>query len=383
MSEMRPETGAAAAGGEEGAKNVSLVRLLRTVSKVGGSDIHLKAAESPRIRLKGVLQVMKVPALSSDEIESLLMPLLSEEHRERFARTGGVDFAVDVTGADRYRINLFKQRGKTSMAARRVNRNIPLFEKLNLPASLLKIADFPDGLVLLAGATGSGKSTTIASIIQRINEQRSCHIVTIEDPIEYMFEDAKAIINQREIGIDVPAFDIALKHLMRQDPDVVLVGEMRDRETFAAAIQAAQTGHLVFSTIHANSAAQTIGRILDLFPPDQRNNVRQNLVFTLRVIVCQMLMPSIQPEIGRVPAVEVMFSNAAVKRSIHEGKDENLKTIIQSCSGEGMQDFTESLAQHVKKELISHEVAYEYAPNLEELKMRLKGIDLTRGGILA
>lgn len=369
--------------GEEASSKISLVRLLRTVSKVGGSDLHLKDGIAPRIRLKGVLQVMKVPELNSEQIEGLLMPVLSEEHRERFHRAGSVDFALDVAGADRYRVNLFKQRGKTSMVARRVNRNIPQFEKLNLPPSLLRIADFPDGLVLLAGATGSGKSTTIASIIQKVNEARACHIVTIEDPIEYVYEDAKAIVNQREIGIDVPAFDIALKALMREDPDVVLIGEMRDRETFQAAIQAAQTGHLVFSTIHANSAPQTIGRILDLFPPDQRNNVRQNLVFTLRVIVCQILLPGCQPEIPRVPGVDIMFSNAAVKRSIHEGKDENLKTIIENCAGEGMQSFTESLKSLVERDLISHETAYEYAPNLEELKMRLKGINFNRGGMLA
>ena len=369
--------------GEDLGQKVSLVRLLRTTSKVGGSDLHLKADESPRIRLKGVLQIMKVPPLSSDDIESLLMPLLSEEHKERFVRTGSVDFAADVAGADRYRINLFKQRGKTGMVARRVNRNIPLFEKLNLPPALLKIADFPDGLVLLAGATGSGKSTTIASIIQRINEHRSCHIVTIEDPIEYVYTDAKSLINQREIGIDVPQFDLALKALMRQDPDVVLIGEMRDRETFAAAIQAAQTGHLVFSTIHANSAAQTISRILDLFPPDQRANVRQNLVFTLRVIICQMLLPGCQAEHPRVPSCEIMFSNPSVRRSIGESKDENLKTIIRSCKNEGMQDFTESLRSLVDKQLITHETAYEYAPNIEELKMRLKGIEFKDSAMLS
>jgi twitching motility protein PilT len=267
------------------------------------------------------------------------------------------------------------------MVARRVNRNIPPFEKLNLPPALLRIADFPDGLVLLAGATGSGKSTTIASIIQKINEQRSCHIVTIEDPIEYVYEDAKSIVNQREIGIDVPAFDLALKALMRQDPDVVLIGEMRDRETFAAAIQAAQTGHLVFSTIHANSAAQTVGRILDLFPPEQRQNVRQNLVFTLRSIICQMLLPGCQPTAPRVPAVDVLFANPSVKRSIAEGKDENLKIIIESCVNEGMISFTGCLKELVDKELITHETAYEYAPSIEELKMRLKGVKVNTGGL--
>jgi len=236
--------------------------------------------------------------------------------------------------------------------------------------------------VLLAGITGSGKSTTIAAMIDYINERYPVHIVTIEDPIEYLFTDKKACINQREIGIDVEDFHSALKYLMREDPDVVLIGEMRDQETFSAALHAAETGHLVFGTIHASSAAQTISRLLDLFPEGSRRLVRQSLEFNLQAIICQKLIPSIKAGLPLVPAVEIMISNPAIRKLIREERDNEIIDVIRASYDAGMIDFTEHLRQLVVNGFIDHQTAYEAAPNPDELRMALKGIRAASVGIL-
>jgi len=247
---------------------------------------------------------------------------------------------------------------------------------------VLKIAETGQGLVLVVGPTGCGKSTTIASMIDHINQTRSCHIISIEDPIEYLFKDGKAIISQRAIGIDVKNYDQALRYLMRQDPDVVFIGEMRDAETVQAGTRAAETGHLVFGTLHSANASQTIQRLLDLFPPNERDLVRQTLSLTIKAIVSQILLPCVKEGVDRIPAVEILLANPIAKRLIAEEREADLPSVIQSCQDEGMQDFTYSLCELIKNGSIDPRDAYQYAPNAEQLKMALKGVKTTASRIL-
>src|SRR5271156_2357121 len=288
-------------------------KLFRMVMKFKGSDLHLKVGLAPAMRLAGVLRTMQLPPLSTNDMERLMFPLLSERQKLILEETGGVDFAhiiFEPNGDEtRFRVNLFRQRGRLSLVARRVNTSIPDFEGLGLPQVMGEIASHDQGIVILAGVTGSGKSTTIAAMLNYVNSRERCHIVTIEDPIEFTFKDDKCIINQREVGIDVIDWDTALKHAVRQDPDIILVGEMRDRETFNAAMHAAETGPLVFGTIHASTAPSTISRILDLFPKDMHAAMRTNLAFNLKAIVAQKLLQTTKDWAAskgqsRVPLVE-------------------------------------------------------------------------------
>jgi twitching motility protein PilT len=307
---------------------------------------------------------------------------MDAKQRAAFEEIGSVDVAYEVPGGDRYRVNIYRQRGNIALAIRRVTREIPDFQKLHLPPAIGQIAEQNQGLVLLAGATGSGKSTTIASMLQHINRTRRCHIVCIEDPIEYLFEDDKALFSQREIGIDVANFDLALKYLMREDPDIVLIGELRDRDTFQAALQAAETGHLVFGTVHASDAPGTIARVLHLFPSDVRNAYRQTLAANLRAIICQKLIPSIREDVDRVPAVEILRAIPTVRQLITEDRDSDLSEVIRSNEKDGMQSFTRSLLNLIESNLIDPRIAYEVAPKVEELKMLMKGISTGGGGLV-
>jgi twitching motility protein PilT len=272
--------------------------------------------------------------------------------------------------------------GHMGMVARRVSSWIPDFEGLHLPPSIENLCTYDQGMVLLAGITGSGKSTTIASMLNWINRRYRKHILTLEDPIEFVFSEEKCLINQREIGLDVADFEVGMKHAVREDPDVILVGEMRDKETFMTAIHAAETGHLVFGTIHASSAATTIGRILDLFPNDMHSALRSAIAFNVRGIVAQKLLKSIKPGVGRVPTVEIMNFTSTVKKLVLEEEDEKLGDAIRIGAEDGMQDFTQSLKKMVDEQLIDRAVALEVAPSREALKMALKGIDVSQGGIL-
>ena len=377
MAELQP---VASSGQREG--EPELHKYFRAMSKQNASDLHLKAGTPPHIRLRTRLHAAKRDALSGEEIAAMAREILTEEQWAYFEKHGSLDVAEELPGSDRFRINIFRQRGEISLAARRVSRDIPGFEELNLPTQVGRIPELHAGLALLAGITGSGKSTTIAAMLEHINQNRACHIVTIEDPIEYLYVDKKALVNQREVGIDVPDFEFALKHLMREDPDVVLVGEMRDRETFQAALQAAETGHLVFGTIHASGAASTIGRILDLFPPESRNLARQSLAFNLRAVLCQKLLPCLAEGIERVPAVEILLINPSARKMIEEGRDAELEEVILSGEHEGMQDFNKSLLDLIERDYIDPKVAYEVSPKPEELKMRLKGISSSRAGLM-
>jgi twitching motility protein PilT len=365
------------------AKEPEINKLFRTVMKYEASDLHIKVGLPPMMRLRGVIRQMEMKPLTQVDMERLVFPILDQRLMKILEDTGGCDFA-HVVGDDecRFRVNLFKQRGHLSIAARRVNNVVPTFEQLNLPPSIEKLCKFDQGMIILAGVTGSGKSTTIAAMLDWINARERIHILTIEDPIEYMFTDKKAVINQREIGMDVVDWSTALKHAVREDPDVMLVGEMRDRDTFEAGINAAETGHLVFGTIHANSAPSTLGRILDLFPADMHAAIRQSLAFNLKAIVAQKLLPSLKPGVHRVPTNEIMILNPTIRELIIKAEDKKLPDAIRIGFLEGMLDFTESLTQLVQNGLVERSVALEVAPNPEALKMALKGIKVATPGIL-
>ena len=366
-------------------------KLFRMCMKHKGSDLHLKVGLPPAMRLAGQLRQMQLPALTAADMERLMFPLLTAKQKQILEEEGGVDYAHilrDEEGNEtRFRVNLFKARGALALVARRVNNFIPNFEQLGLPPILAEITKEDTGIIILAGVTGSGKSTTIASMLQYVNENERCHILTIEDPIEYTYKDAKSIVNQREIGIDVLDWNIALKHAVREDPDIILVGEMRDQDTFLAALHAAETGHLVFGTIHASSAPSTISRILDLFPQEMHPAMRQNLAFNLKAVVAQKLLRTTKDwaeKTGatRIPTCEIMRSNPTVRKLILAEEDSKLSDAIRIGQDEGMMDFTESLRQLVLAEKIERSTAFEVAPSPDALKMALKGIQVAAPGIL-
>jgi twitching motility protein PilT len=356
-------------------------KLFRMVMKMEGSDLHLKVGLPPMMRLKGDIRRMEMRPLTQEDMERLLLPNLKEKHRKILEDEGGVDFSYVIGNQEcRFRVSLFKQRSQLSLVARRVNSTIPKFADLGLPESIAKLCVYPEGLVILAGVTGSGKSTTIASMLDYIAEREPLHMLTIEDPIEFTFIDKKAYFNQREIGLDCVGWHKALKDAVRQDPDVILIGELRDIETFEAAVHAAETGHLVFGTIHASSAATTINRILDLFPPEKHAAIRQALANNLKAVVAQKLVKGLKK--GRVPTNEIMIVNPIVKKLLSEGEDAKINDAIKMCYLEGMVDFTENLRQLVDRGDIDKATAMEVAPNPEQLKMALKGIKVATPGIL-
>ena len=369
------------------AKKVDLEidKLFRAIVKLEGSDLHLKVGRAPIVRVHGTLKPMSRGPIDDEEMVRLCFPMLNDRNRKIFDETGGADFAysLEVDGKPwRFRVNLLQQLGHVGMVARRVNQWIPDFEGLNLPPIMVDLCKYHQGMVLLAGVTGSGKSTTIASMLNWINQNYRKHILTLEDPIEFVFTEDKCLINQREVGLDVKDFGIGMKHAVREDPDVMLVGEMRDEETFMTAIHAAETGHLVFGTIHASTAPSTIGRILDLFPQSMHNALRSAIAMNMKAIVAQKLLPSIKEGVGRVPTVEIMTFNSTVRKLILEERDEKLPDAIRMCEKEGMQDFTMSLKDLVDKTLIDRATAFEVAPNVEALKMALKGINVSQPGIM-
>jgi twitching motility protein PilT len=358
-------------------------KLFRMVMKHEGSDLHLKVGLPPMMRLRGDIRRADMRPLTQDDMERLLLPLLNERQRRILDEEGGVDFSY-VVGQDecRFRVSLFKQRNRLSLVSRRVNNVIPTFEKLGLPPSIEKLCHFDQGMIIFAGVTGSGKTTSIASMLDYINEREPLHILTIEDPIEFTYTDKKSVVNQREIGLDVKDWQKALKDAVRQDPDVILVGELRDRDTFEAGINAAETGHLVFGTIHASSASSTLGRILDLFPPDMHRAIRMSLVFNLKAVVAQKLIKSIKPGTSRVPTNEIMIVNPTIRELIIKEEDKKLPDAIRIGFLEGMVDFTENLRQLVERGDVEKAIALEVAPNPEQLKMALKGIKVAQPGIL-
>lgn len=363
-------------------QELELNKFFRAAIKTRASDLHLKAGQPAKLRLFGELKKTTGEVMTAKRIEELVFEILSPAQKKFFLEHGTIDFAHEVDREHRFRTNVFRQRGMISLAARRVNTVIPPFQELHLPPVLETICQSRQGLVLVVGPTGCGKTTTIASMIDYINHTRSCHIITVEDPIEYLFKDAKAIVSQREIGLDTRDFEEALTYLMRQDPDVVFVGEMRDARTVSAGMRAAETGHLVFGTLHSANAAQAVHRLLDLFPQTERDLVRQTLSLAIRAVISQVLMPCLREGVDRIPAVEILIANASARKLISEGREADLPSVIRSSQQEGMQDLTYNLCELVKDGSVDPKEAYKYAPNTEELKMALKGITTTASGIL-
>jgi twitching motility protein PilT len=369
-----PEPDAAPA---DASPRLEIDRYFEALVRLEGSDLHMKVGQPAIIRVKGSLQPLKAPRIDDEQMRRLIMPMLDDRRRRILETDGGCDFAyvAVVDGVKwRFRLNVLQQQGSLGLVARRVNNKIPDFKGLFLPPTIERLCQYDQGLILLAGVTGSGKSTTIASMLNFINQNYRKHILTLEDPIEFVFTEDKCLINQREVGQDVKDFAIGMKHAVREDPDIILVGEMRDEETFMTAIHAAETGHLVFGTIHASSAATTITRILDLFPEEMHQALRSAMAFNMKGIVAQKLLRSIKPGVSRVPVVEMMFFDVMVKKYVLEGRDAELPDHIRKSHRDGMQDFTQSLKSLIDQGLIDRQEALEIAPNREALMMALKGI---------
>ena len=360
-------------------------KLFRALVKLEGSDLHMKVGKPPMVRIRNELRPLSRGPIDKAEMVRLLVPMMNDRSRRIFEEEGGADFAhtCDVDGTQwRFRVNILTQNTCMGLVARRVNNKIPDFKGLYLPPSIESLCHWDQGMVLLAGVTGSGKSTTIASMLDYINKRERVHILTLEDPIEFVFTEELALINQREVGFDVKDFKIGMKHAVREDPDIMLVGEMRDEETFMTAIHAAETGHLVFGTIHASSAPSTIGRILDLFPEAMHKAIRSAIAFNMRGIVAQKLLKSIKPGVARVPTCEIMLFTAMIKKLVLESSDNKLADAIRIGAADGMQDFTMSLKTLIDDELIDRPTAFEVAPNPDALKMALKGINVSNPGII-
>ena len=355
-------------------------RLFEALVRLQGSDLHLKVGQPPFMRVKGALQPLKSPKIDDEQMKRLCLSMLDDRQLQILEKDGGCDFAYTVPVDEvkwRFRVNLLYQQGSLGLVARRVNNKIPDFKGLYLPPAIERLCHLDQGMVLLAGVTGSGKSTTIGSMLNYINQNYRKHILTLEDPIEFVFTEDKSLINQREIGTDVRNFEIGMKHAVREDPDIILVGELRDHETFKTAIHAAETGHLVFGTIHAASAASTITRILDLFPQEEHASIRSALAINMKGIVAQKLLKSIKPGVSRVPVCELMFFDVLVRKYVLEEQDHLLADHIRKSFRDGMQDFTISLKSLIDQELVDRNDALEIAPNREALMMALKGIGVT------
>ncbi len=350
--------------------------LLRITVERKASDLHLKVGVPPIIRVNGrLLPIEDMERLSPEDLQGMVFEVLNEKQKEKFLATHELDMSYSVPGLARFRANVCQQRGTIRVVIRQVPFRVPTFDDLGLPAKVLQqLASQPYGIVLLTGPTGTGKSTTLASIIEYINAVRNCHIVTVEDPIEFLYRDKQSVITQREIGLDTDSFGTALRHVLRQDPDVVLIGEMRDLETISTAISAAETGHLVLSTLHTSEAAQVVDRIIDVFPPHQQEQVRVQIAFTLEGVITQRLIPRADGT-GRVPAVEILIASPQVKKLIGErASPGKLYEAIQAGGYWGMQTLNQSLTELVKNGIVRKEDAFAASTNVDELTLNLKGV---------
>ena len=372
MSVTQPEAAARpAAGGREFNLREALEELVRR----GGSDLHLKVGRPPVVRVNGDLMETGLAVLRPEDIKRCAEQTLSPKQRDAFQERKEIDFAIGVQGLGRFRTNIFQQRGTLGMAFRAIPVDVPPLETLELPAVLEEISTLPRGLVLVTGITGSGKSTTLAAMIRRLNERRAVNIVTIEDPIEFLHRDVKSMISQREVGADTLSFHDALRHVLRQDPDVIMLGEIRDRPSMETVLKAADTGHMVLSTLHTTDATQTINRIISFFPPHQHQEIRQVLANALKAIVSLRLIPRADRP-GRVPAAEVLVNTATISELIRKGDD--LVTIPDHIAEGrvqyGMQTFDQSLLELYSKGWISYDWAMHYASNPSEFALRVSGV---------
>lgn len=352
---------------------MNINELLQTTIDERASDLHLVVGYQPAIRIDGALKpVVGQPQVTAELVEPLINSMMTDEQRDIFLTNREIDFAISFGDSARFRVNVYYQRGYPSAALRLIPNLIPPLDDLNLPAICHELTHLLQGFILVTGPTGHGKTTTLAAIIQEINQTRPVHVLTIEDPIEYIFPQHKAIISQREIRHDTHSWNIALRSALREDPDVVLIGEMRDQETIASALTIAETGHLVFATLHTNDAAQTIDRIVDVFPEHQQQQIRVQLAATIEAVLSQRLLPAIKG--GRIPAVEILVGSPAVRSSIREGKTHLIPNIIQTSSEFGMVSFDNSLESLVRQGKVTLETAQRYANDPEELARLVKGV---------
>ncbi len=352
-------------------RKYQLEDLLTLCAEQEASDLHLVVGKNPTLRIDGTLvPLVKKDVLSPRDTEELAQIILDEAQYEIFKKNLEIDLSYDFKGKARFRVNIYRERGYVAIALRYISKKIRTLEDLNLPPTLADFTRYSQGLVLVVGPTGHGKSTTLAALIDIINNTRNDHIITIEDPIEYLFEQNRCLINQREVNQDTKSFSAALKHIFRQDPDVIMIGEMRDLETISIALTAAETGHLVFTTLHTNSAAQTIDRIIDSFPGHQQSQVRTQLAGALLGIISQRLIPKVDG--GLIPAVEILVANPAIKNLIREGKTHEIDLVISTSSAEGMISLDKSLANLIKAGKITLENGEMYALNRKNLKTLLQ-----------
>ena len=352
----------------------NIQQLLAAMKTHGASDLHIKAGMPPVYRVGGHLRSVNLPAMTGEQIDACMTSIIPPERRAFYEEHGDLDFAATLPDGDRFRVNIFRANSVMNAAIRRVNPTIPSYEDLHLPPIFnTLISKTFEGIIIISGVTGSGKSTTLAAMIEQINTTRQANIVTIEDPVEFVFKSKKSIISQREIGIDIATYGEGLKYIVRQDPDVIFVGEMRDKFTMTAALQAAETGHLVFGTLHTADAMQAFARVLEFFPREEHDFIRSSLSNTLQGICAQRLLPGIE-EGSRVPATEVLLNSPTCKDLIRKEQDEDLPSLIESSEKEGMHTFTSSLAQLVRDELVFMDTAMEYAPNRDALASHIRGI---------
>jgi twitching motility protein PilT len=352
-------------------------KILKTAVEGGASDIHLKIATPVVFRINRELIAIECPHPTEEWMVKVVETITPSHLRQRLEEEREIDFSYFVPAVGRFRTNLFQQRGQWCLALRFVKTNVPSFEELGLLAQVKKIAESPRGIVLVAGSTGCGKSTTLAAMIEHLNNNFKRHILTLEDPIEYVFEDNQSVIEQREVGLDTLSFHHALIHVLRQDPDIIMIGEMRDDISFSSAMSAADTGHLVLSTLHTTNAAQSIHRILDFFKSDEREQIRRQIAGTLQAVVCQRMVGTIAG--GMTPALEIMINTGTIKKLIEENRLDKLPAAIETGMDEGMLSFNQSLFQLVKDRKVTEKEALAKATNPQALEMNFKGIFLDEG----
>lgn len=344
--------------------------ILGAAKDAGASDVHITVGIAPKMRVNGNLLAMDFPKMLPPDTLELALKIMSDRQKERFEEKGEYDMSFSIPSLGRYRLNIYKQRGSVALAFRLVGTEIPSPEALRVPVSVIDLYQKKRGLVLVTGPTGSGKSTTLAAIIDKINNNRDAHVITLEDPIEYLHQHKMAMINQREIGIDSNSYANALRAALREDPDVILVGEMRDFETISVAITAAETGHLVLSTLHTIGAASTIDRVIDVFPPFQQQQIRVQLANVLEAVISQQLIPTADGK-GRVAAFEVMHSNHAVRNLIREGKSHQLTSVMQTNRKLGMMTMDEAIVQLFYEKKIDREKAVQFAQDTDAMALKL------------
>ena len=353
-------------------------KILKAAVDGVASDIHLKVGTPVVFRINRELVSIECPVPTLEWMNKIVQTVTPPHLVKRLDEDREVDFSYYIPEVGRFRTNVFQQRGQWALAMRHVKSNVPSFEQLGLLEQIKSIAESPRGIVLLAGSTGCGKSTTLAAMIEHINGNFKKHIITLEDPIEFVFEDNQSVIEQREVGLDTLSFHHALKHVLRQDPDIIMVGEMRDDISFSAAMSAADTGHLVLSTLHTTTAAQSITRILDFFKADEREQVRRQLAATLRGVICQRMVPTIDNKM--TPALEIMINSPLIKKMLEENRLDKLTAAIETSSDDGMLTFNQSLFNLVKAGRVSEKEAMAKASNPQALEMNFKGIFLNEGG---